>query len=258
MISGFKVQKLFVLSAFGAVDQFNDLPYLDKEYQRVKDILDDLTVYKDIGIVGRSERFYKPENLITKIQKDKRILTVFHYSGHADKTSFWFKNQQVFMKGLAKILGGCENLKLIFLNGCSTIGQVKHILEAHQKVIVIGTFSPVKDDKANIFSISFFEALFEEMKTISEAYEIAVAHVQSISGESEITFLRAGRKELENDDDDKGQWGIFYNPQGQELLDWTIDAYYKKQAKEFMKKEKEKLEQKMLETFHTLSDLNFR
>lgn len=50
--------------------------------------------------------------------------------------------------GLARLLGQRPNLQLVFLNGCSTEGQVAELLAQGVKV-VIATDAPVNDRKAS-------------------------------------------------------------------------------------------------------------
>jgi hypothetical protein len=249
-------KKIFVLSAFGAVDKLQDLPFLDEEYERIESIYQSLALEKNLGIVGYCSMFSDRNKLIEKIQQFQRNLTIFHFSGHADKASFWFRDKQAYIKGLAKILRNCENLKLIFLNGCSTNGQVRDILDAHQKAVVIGTYSLIGDQKAKNFSIQFFKALMNEGKSIKDAFEDAVAYIESI--DDQIRFKRAGRKELDIADENNSEWGIFYEPQSTEFLNWTISTDYLKLIDEATKKEFENMKKKVQEQFSSHHGINLR
>jgi WD40 repeat protein len=61
-------------------------------------------------------------------------------------------------QSLAVLLGRRVNLKLVFLNGCSTRPQVQSLLDAGVPV-VIATARPIKDKLARQFAVAFYEAL---------------------------------------------------------------------------------------------------
>ena len=65
-------------------------------------------------------------------------------------------NQTTYGSGLAKLFGMQENLKLVFLNGCSTKGQVE-ALQANNIPNIIATSKSVEDGVAKNLAISVLQ-----------------------------------------------------------------------------------------------------
>lgn len=111
---------------------------------------------------------------IEKIEEDirnyKQSIIVFHYSGHADNQQLVFKSGNTNAKALAGLLGEAQNLKLVFLNGCSTYDQVNLLLEKNIKVVVASK-GKVSDGVAKEFAEKFYATIASKKYTIKEAFE---------------------------------------------------------------------------------------
>src|SRR6185436_18385159 len=83
--------------------------------------------------------------------------------------------------GLDRFLGEQRGLALVFLNGCSTQGQVQALLDAGVPS-VIATSEPVKDAVATELSSRFYKALASGAPFRS-AFTEATAAVQTWTGE---------------------------------------------------------------------------
>lgn len=190
------------------------LDTLAKEYDYVKSALEprsrDGDYYPDL------DPFFKRERLTPKITEHKDNLFLFHYSGHADRDYLEPNDEILDGEGVIHLLGRCKNLKLVFLNGCSTWGQVEGLLEAGIPV-VIATSAPVRDDIATKFSKAFYEAL-KHGHNIGESFELAVGEVKSLRKGIEI---HRGIK-LENVDQEEPVWGVFYKEENAEVLHFTL------------------------------------
>lgn len=151
-------------------------------------------------------------------------ISVFLYSGHAEKDALLLEDESASAEGIAQLLGQCPNLKLLILNGCSTAGQVERLLQLPNNPIVIATSAPVNDFAATQFSIRFFQALSEQFDTIENAFQAGLGAAQLTSQAA----TRAGRKELNLTSGDKKEpiWGIYYNPAAEVNLAWTLPAAY--------------------------------
>jgi hypothetical protein len=104
----------------------------------------------------------------------KGRIALLHFAGHADGKGLHLDNHAK-VEGLSMLFKReVENgqLQFVFLNGCSTIGQVKLLREANVPSI-IATNCSVTDLKAIRFSNRFYEALtnINGQATLKEAFE---------------------------------------------------------------------------------------
>lgn len=90
-------------------------------------------------------------------------IAVFHYGGHADGYQLLLEsleggNDIAHGAGLVSFLGKQAGLRLIFLNGCSTLQQAKELVEAGVPA-VIGTSQSIADDVATQLASRFYQSL---------------------------------------------------------------------------------------------------
>jgi WD40 repeat protein len=135
-----------------------DLGSLKAEFHQVKKTLEQLHSFELVV-----EPFATKEILLQTFQKYRSRITIFHYGGHADQFGILLesgKGTQEFAatQGLAEFLSVQTGLQLVFLNGCSTDGQVKSFHRAGVPV-VIGTRKPIPDTEASTFAAWFYQGL---------------------------------------------------------------------------------------------------
>lgn len=166
---------------------------LHNSFASIADVTDDLLVYQD-------------------------KISVFLYSGHAERDVLVTEGGDANAEGIAALLGACPNLKLVVLNGCSTQGQVAGLLAAGVPC-VIATAAPINDTSATQFSIAFFKALAERNKTIEKAYQDGLAAAKTFSSQP----IEANRGAVRRDRQPNSPiWGLFH-PAGQEInLEWRL------------------------------------
>ena len=181
-----------------------------------------LTPYQASGAfkVIREERATK-EVIINKIGFYQNDIIVFLYSGHAGSDKVFLQDGEANAVGLSGLLGNCPNLKLVILNGCSTKGQVKNLLD-NRVPIVIATDRPIDDKKATLFCITFFTAMSVHAKTIRESFDIAI---QAAQLDSTIKFDIFSRGIGRIDKSDEPNWGLYCNAENESLLTtWRLPA----------------------------------
>src|SRR5207253_2413236 len=88
-------------------------------------------------------------DLVRGLQLYRDQVAVFHYGGHAGDYELLLQSPDggrvvADAGGLAGLFGTQRNLKLVFLNGCSTYGHVEGLLAAGVPA-VIATSRPVED-----------------------------------------------------------------------------------------------------------------
>lgn len=140
---------------------------------------------------------------------------LFHYSGHAGDDIFHLEGENARAEGVAHLLGQCPNLKLVILNGCSTVDQVWLLRKAGVKATIIATHAPVEDIAAMHFASNFYQA-FVGGDTVDKAFEQGIG--VALMGSS-ISVHRGIDLENLPIEDNTPLWGIFTMPgnQGEEV-----------------------------------------
>lgn len=175
--------------------------------------------------------------IVQDINAFSSYLCIFHYAGHANSNEIHLADKKVQGKNIAHLLSNSAespNLKLVFLNGCSTNGQVKFFLEFPQNLAVIATHCPINDSKAKKFAHRFYGFLVDG-KSIKEAFDNAI--FPEIDGDKHIdeyTFRDLGDVEEEARFDSNNQWGLFckYSPEDsspENPLHWKLIGQDKKE-----------------------------
>lgn len=203
----------YIFIAF-ANSQENTLTQLENE--------DDI-VYRHLNIGKRKFDYNIFRQSLASIDKISQALTdhqdeisIFLFSGHADVQHLLLEDQLARAEGIAHALSLCPNLKLVMLNGCSTMGHVKLLLEKGIPM-VIATSAPVNDNKAYMFSNIFFQML-SRGETIEASFEKAVGNAMI---KADLTIHRSLAL-VDQAPTDAPTWGIFYKEENKDLLNYTL------------------------------------
>lgn len=201
------------------------LPKLQREadtlYSRLN--LLDMKNICDVVILQNSSTpviFDTTENC--SLEKD---VILFHYGGHASERFLKLTREDGTSKlidhtGIAGLLGKQPNLKLVFLNGCSTREQVQTLFD-HGVKAVIATSTSVNDEMASGFAIRFYKNL-SQGRTIRESFELAKDYIAGEFHYHEVTFSCRG---FETDDDDEDfffPYGLYVKDGFEEILNWKF------------------------------------
>lgn len=192
------------------------LPTLQEEDDTLNRLLSPRA--KERHFLLQRDSFVTLEKLPSHITLYRDDLALFLFSGHAGRDELLLGDGAAQAGGLAQMLGQCPKLKLVFLNGCSTEGQVARLLEAGVPA-VIATSAPVNDRKATFFSIRFFEALQQQF-TLREAFNMAKAAAETafaglkVNEHRDIGFETVETKEP--------VWGLFFTPKSEHILEWKL------------------------------------
>ncbi len=142
-------------------------------------------------------------------------LAVFLYSGHAGKNALLLDDEIANAAGIAHQLGKSArkgNLKLVVLNGCSTAGQVKRLLNEGIPVVV-ATHAPVNDKSATEFSLRFFRNLSENRMSIKDAFYDALGPAQTAT-ERDLSIAEKKPRDInfiEKTENGTALWDLFSN-----------------------------------------------
>ncbi len=201
-----------------ANDRSNPLPTLQEEDNNLSRILSPRQLKQHYILVQKS---YATISIVADtISQSKDQLSVFLYSGHAERDSLLLEGQAANAEGIAYLLGQCPKLQLVFLNGCSTKGQVYNLLQ-NGVPVVIATSAPINDKKAAEFSTRFFQALNDQC-SIKEAFELAKGEIMTrypdIKPEIHSILKQPGADAAES------LWGLYTLPEKEISLAWKLPA----------------------------------
>lgn len=204
-----------ILTAFANSYDEGYLAYLEKERDRIQETFETLTYIQHVDLPN-----VKTEQLVNKLTTFKTELLILHFGGHADGSQLYFSDLGGQAIGLAENLSLHPQLKLLFLNGCNTQGQVLKYKEANVPVIISTTCS-VSDGQAMRFASHFYQALGNN-HTIKEAFIRAkgAAKLQedTYHQDDEITFLRGAR--LRQEQIIELPWRLY--AQDEAALNWKL------------------------------------
>lgn len=197
------------------------LPSLQEENEAIYKILSNEV--KTEGWHIHNESFATTDSVCDYLLIHQETVTLFMFSGHAERDKLYMENDEANAKGIAELLGNCPNLKVVVLNGCSTQGQVQGLLDKGIP-IVIATSAPVGDKAAARFSISFFQSLCRKNKTIVNAFNDGLATAKTVSKTSIKLSRSLDWVEVETKENQTPAplWGIFHQPHQDWLLDWKL------------------------------------
>lgn len=192
------------------------LPTLQEEDDTLNRVLSPRA--KERHFLLHRDSFVTLEKLPGYITLYRDDLALFLFSGHAGRDQLLLGDGAAQAGGLAQMLGQCPKLKLVFLNGCSTQGQVAQLLAAGIPV-VIATSAPVSDRKATFFSIRFFEALQQQF-TLQEAFNMAKAALETAFTGISVEQHRSARYITTTPAEPA--WGLFFLEKSEHILDWKL------------------------------------
>ncbi len=164
------------------------------------------------------EPFATREKLVQSLTQYKNQIALFHYSGHAGRDALATADELSRAEGIAHLLGQCTKLKLAFLNGCSTQGQVNMLWEKGVPGI-LATSAPVEDAAATRFASRFYQALSNQEK-LHQAFEQAKGDLLTTTPGLEIQIHRSIGVDTEQAG--KAEWGLFAKEGREDVLNWQI------------------------------------
>jgi hypothetical protein len=133
------------------------------------------------------------EEIFGDLTEYRDRVAILHYGGHAGSDRLLLETTStqravVHAEGLATFLRERRNLQLVFLNGCSTRGQVTGLLEAGVGA-VIATARDIQDTIARDFS-GYFYAELASGATLRAAYNAAQGRMRAAHGSAPGTYFR--------------------------------------------------------------------
>jgi hypothetical protein len=143
-------------------------------------------------------------------------IAVFHYGGHSDAAFLQLEGGNARTSALSTLIGQQGGLKLVFLNGCANRAQVE-LLFAKGVKAVIATSCPIGDERAVLFSESFYQALAAG-KSIRESFDTARSRLEH--GESPPPFAAQRAANWTEVPNGEFPWGLYAQEEAD--LAWSL------------------------------------
>ncbi|MDW3647821.1 MAG: CHAT domain-containing protein [Bacteroidia bacterium] len=166
------------------------------------------------------------EDLIYQIDSlGTQPLYIFHYAGHADNDHLVLDDGQADAEGIASLIASRKDeLNLVFLNGCSTKGQVEKLLALGVKA-VIATSQSIQDDKAVRFAKTFYYALSQN-NSLAQSFKRAESLLKSKYKEEAKIYRKIDLSKLkEVQKEESLPWGLYIHPDYEDVLRWKLPQY---------------------------------
>lgn len=168
-------------------------------------------------------------NLADTLQREKYRdrIAVFHYGGHAGSKSLFLEQSDGSIKsahasGIVPLLAGQKSLKLVFINGCHSSKQAKHLTDSGIP-ITVGTLEAVRDDIATDLAVRFYQALGEGMP-IGKAWQGAIDVLIADEGEADETRYFETKRGEEEIGGLRPQfpWEIYVRTGAEDINNWNL------------------------------------
>lgn len=162
-------------------------------------------------------------DIIAELNIPGRSVEIIHFSGHASDSKLVFGDNAADAASFADKLKALKTLKLVFINGCSSKGQVQFFHDAGIPY-VIATSRPVEDTKASWLANQFYNYL-SLGRTVNAAFDEIQKDTRLLKMDISLVINRglllsppgAGQDELE--------WGLYSLPDSAEYkLPITLSA----------------------------------
>ena len=203
------------------------LAMLQREGAAIADALSDFQDKRCIDLWREESASLK--ELMKCFNRFSGRIHIFHYGGHADGGTLRLEAdadaQDAHIEGLASLLGEearQQSLKLVFLNGCATEGQVAAFHGAGVQAVIATTVS-IDDEMATAFAEQFYLAL-SYRATIGTAFARARDYIASrYSKDKAPQEFRGMAWQLRPPRTEPGvTWGLYVRPGGEGVLDWAL------------------------------------
>jgi len=156
-----------------AYDQSQALPEVVNELKTIQKLL--------ASTGGNAEPIWQVtlDDLEERFDTQRNDLRLFHYSGHAGPNGLSLNrgdqaSRITFGNGIARQAGWVKDLRLVFLNGCSTREQAQVFLD-QGAAAVIATTKPLIDKYAVDFARRFYQSFTRRngLSTLQQAFDAA-------------------------------------------------------------------------------------
>ncbi|RCR70428.1 CHAT domain-containing protein [Larkinella punicea] len=175
------------------------------------------------------ESFATTSSVADKLATYQNTLSLFHFSGHAGSTVLQLEDTVARGVGIAQLLGRCPNLKLVFLNGCSTLQHIRLLAAQNVKAAIIATSTPIEDKAASAFALTFYRALVNQ-HSVEESLDMAQLKLQ-VTEATTIQVVNRAMIDLSEEEVTRNLW-YFHRP-SDEAARWELPTAAEQTAVEY-------------------------
>lgn len=175
------------------------------------------------------DSFATTDSVASKVLTYQNTLSLFHFSGHAGSSVLQLEDTTARGAGIAQLLGRCPNLKLVFLNGCSTLQHIRLLAAQHVRASIIATSTPIEDKAASQFALNFYRALVNQ-HSVEEALEIAQLKLQ-VSESTVIQVVDRAAIDFSDEEVNRNLW-YFHRP-SDDVARWELPTVAEPTASEY-------------------------
>ncbi|WP_020570291.1 CHAT domain-containing protein [Neolewinella persica] len=196
-----------VLLTIGGI---SGIPSVQKELNTLETLLDPF--HREGDLTLKLQGFANVTDVAANLESYAGTIELLHYAGHADGGGLDLDGQSAMAEGICNYFRGKTVPKVVFLNGCSTLGQVDDWLRIGVQA-VIATATSINDDQAREFSETLYRHL-SERATLGAAYQAARDQL-SLSNVhlAQAPVTRAVFSSPSDDRPDQLPWGLYLNPE---------------------------------------------
>ncbi len=205
---------ILLLTANDPADKLNQLAAEGKEIQRALNSAHGKAY--DVALLPECST----ADFIKELMVPNREIEIVHYAGHAGSGRLRLTDTDAEAAALAEKLRSQGTVKLVFLNGCATRGQVQFFHGAGIP-FVFATSRPVGDDKAYWVATQFYQYLTLG-RSLQEAFAEVVTDAQKLS--KKVHEFRRDRSigfDAAAGEDDAVEWDLYARP-GSEDADYRL------------------------------------
>ncbi|MFN0217002.1 MAG: CHAT domain-containing protein [Saprospiraceae bacterium] len=197
-----------------ANDTTNPLPLLTREGKDIQRLLNSIP-RKSYEVVLSPES--GTADIVNELNVPGRQVEVLHYAGHANSTQLQLTDVDADATALADKLRSAGTIKLIFINGCASQGQVQFFHNAGIP-FVIATTRPVDDMQAFWVATQFYQYL-SLGRTLKQAFAEVV--IDARLQQKGVDLATRGLALRGGAESDGLPWGLYLAP-GAENEDYSL------------------------------------
>ncbi|MBC7892952.1 MAG: CHAT domain-containing protein, partial [Sphingobacteriaceae bacterium] len=199
-----------------ANDRARPLPSLSEEDSGIDRLLDARASRNHFQKIRDS--FATTDSVAAKLLTYQDSLCLFHFSGHAGGASLHLEDTEARGQGIAQLLGRCPNLRLVFLNGCSTLGHIQLLKAQGVRAAVLATSTPIEDALAARFALSFYRAMVNQYP-VAQALDAARLELQ-VNAATDIQPIRGDMLDDALAEVSRNQW--YFYASDEEATRWEL------------------------------------
>ncbi len=215
---------IFLAFANDREDRARYLRNLPKEQRRIRDAIAPAVEAGHCEVVERNNATVDDVFDVLQDPRYRDRVAVFHYGGHAGPAELVLETptggtELAHAGGLAAFLGEQRGLALVFLNGCSSAGQVQALLDAGVPAVV-ATSQAIDDAVATELAARFYRSLASGMP-LRTAYAEAQAAVRTRWGSESKSTYRSTVAEAVGEE--RWPWDVYVRPGAEEHASkWSL------------------------------------